>query len=154
MMENINRILVVSRLTTHCKLAIHYGISLAKKYQASLTVMHTVHSPFGLEGWNLPPLEQDYAALRARSKADIDAAIQAEQSQGLSIREMIREGDPVTTVIDLVQAEQMDLLIMLAHEQGHLEHFLFGRCNDALIRRMPCTIVLVKKEPAIFGEVD
>ena len=153
-MEKFNRILVVSRLTTHCKLAIDYGITLAKKFQASLTVIHTVHSPFGLEGWDLPLLEQDYSALRAKSKADIDSAIQSEQSQGLYIKEIIREGDPVTTVVDIVKMEQIDLLIMLTHEQGHLEHFLFGRCNDALVRRMPCSILLVKKEPAVFGEVD
>lgn len=153
-MESINHILVVSRLTTHCKLAIQHGISLAKKYQASLAVMHTIHSPFGLEGWNLPLLEQEYSSLRTRSKSDIDAAIKTEQSQGLYIKEIIREGDPVTSIIDVVKKEKIDLLIMLAHEQGHLEHFLFGRCNDALVRRMPCSIVLVKKNPAIFGEVD
>ncbi len=26
--------------------------------------------------------------------------------------------------------------------------------NEELVRKMPCSILLVKKEPAIFGEVD
>ncbi len=43
---------------------------------------------------------------------------------------------------------------MLADEEDHLEHFLFGRSNEELVRRMPCSILLVKKEPAISGEVD
>lgn len=38
------------------------------------------------------------------------------------------------------------LLIMLAHEEGRIEHFLFGRDNEDLIRKMPCSIMLVKKE--------
>jgi nucleotide-binding universal stress UspA family protein len=42
-------------------------------------------------------------------------------------------------------------LIMLAHEEGRMEHFLFGRSNEELIRQLPCSIFLVKKEPAIFG---
>ena len=36
---------------------------------------------------------------------------------------------------------------MLAHEEGHLEHFLFGRSNEEVIRKMPCSVLLVEKEP-------
>ncbi|MEJ2023522.1 MAG: universal stress protein [Deltaproteobacteria bacterium] len=50
-------------------------------------------------------------------------------------------------VLKVVQDENIDLLIMLAHEEGHLEHFLFGHSNEHIIRRMPCSILLVKKEP-------
>ncbi len=50
-MDAIKRILVVSRLTAHCRKAVHYGISLAIKHNASLFVIHVVHNPFGLEGW-------------------------------------------------------------------------------------------------------
>ena len=40
---------------------------------------------------------------------------------------------------------------MLAHEEGRLEHMLFGGDNDAIIRKMPCSILLVKKEPEAVG---
>jgi hypothetical protein len=30
--------------------------------------------------------------------------------------------------------------------RGHMEHFLFGRANEELIRKMPCSIMLVKRE--------
>jgi nucleotide-binding universal stress UspA family protein len=41
-------------MTMYCKKAVHYGISLAKKYGAALTIVHVIHDPFGIEGWNLP----------------------------------------------------------------------------------------------------
>jgi nucleotide-binding universal stress UspA family protein len=47
----------------------------------------------------------------------------------------------------MVEEENIDLLIMSAHEEGHMEHFLFGGSNEELIRKMPCSIMLVKKEP-------
>ena len=52
--------------------------------------------------------------------------------------------------------EKIDLLVMLAHEEGHLEDLLFNRSNDELVRKMPCSILLVKNEPGsiIEGEVD
>lgn len=152
-MEDISRILVVSRMTTFCRKAVHYGISLSKKYGASLYVVHVVHNPFGLEGWNLPPLQLDYPILIKKSKEDIDAAIAAEMAKGMEIREIIRVGEPTEVILSIVKEEEIDLIIMLAHEEGRLEHFLFGRSNEEIIRKLPCSILLVKKEPAILGAV-
>ena len=153
-MEDIKRILVVSRLTAYCRKAVHYGISLSRKYGASLFVMHVVHNPFGLEGWNLPPFERDFGILLKKSRQDIDSAINAERARGLAIEEIIREGEPTETILEVIKEEHIDLLIMLAHEEGRMEHFLFGRSNEEIVRKMPCSILLVKKEPAIFGEVE
>ncbi len=153
-MGEFKRILVVSRLTAHCRKAVHFGISLAQKYGAELFVMHVVHNPFGLEGWNIPPFPRNFGILLEKSREDIDAAIKAERAKGMEIKEIIMKGEPTTVVLDAIRDEHIDLLVMLAHEKGHLEHFLFGRSNEELVRKMPCSIFLVKKEPAVFGEVD
>ncbi len=72
----------------------------------------------------------------------------------MEIKEVIREGEPTTVILEVVKEERIDLLIMLAHEDGRLEHFLFGRSNEEIVRRTPCSIFLVKKEPAVFGGGD
>jgi nucleotide-binding universal stress UspA family protein len=148
-MEDINRILIVSRMTKYCRDAVHYGISLARKYGAELSIIHVIHNPFGLEGWNLPTvsLEEEYKSIIQEAKADLDRIIAKEKAKGLPIRELIREGDPTGEIIKTVKEEKIDLLIMLAHEESRLEHFLFGRSNEELVRRIPCSILLVKKEP-------
>jgi hypothetical protein len=38
-------------------------------------------------------------------------------------------------------------IVMLAHEEGRMEHFLSGRSYDDLIRKMRYSILSVKKEP-------
>lgn len=38
------------------------------------------------------------------------------------------------------------MLLMPAHEESRFEHFLFGSIIDAIIRRMPCSILLVKQK--------
>ena len=65
----------------------------------------------------------------------------------MNIKEIIKEGDPTEVILSTVQQEKIDLIIMLAHEEGHLEHFLFGRANEAIIRKLPCSVLLLKKEP-------
>jgi len=148
-MEDFKRILVVSRMSRHCREAVHYGISLARRYDAELSILHVVHNPFGLEGWNVPivSLEQEYQRIFDEVKADLDRIIREEKAKGLPIRELIRKGDPTEEVMQMVKEEKIDLLIFLAHEEWRLEHFLFGRSNEELARRMPCSILFVKKEP-------
>ena len=152
-MAEIQRILVVSRMTQYCREAVEQGISLARKYGGELFVIHVVHNPFGYEGWNLPmvSLEKDYQRLLAETKADLDHLVQNARATGLPVTVTIREGEPTKEVIAAVKANNIDLVIMLAHEEGRLEHFLFGRSNDELVRRMPCSILLVKKEPEAIG---
>ncbi len=148
-MDDINRILVVSRMTKFCQKAVHYGVSLARQYNAELIVLHVEYNPFGIKGWNLPivSLEEDYKRLLQEAKKDLDRIIARERTAGLPIREMIREGEPIKEILKVVKEDNIDLLVLLAHEEWHLEHFLFGRTNRELVRKMPCSIFLVKKEP-------
>jgi nucleotide-binding universal stress UspA family protein len=148
-MEDVSRILVVSRLTKHCKKVVHHGVSLAQKYGAKLFVIHVMHNPFSLEGWNLgiPSLQMEYERLQQTFKMDIDLIIKSDQTRGLAVKTVMKEGDPYEEIIKMIKEESIDLLVMEAHEEGHMEHFLFGHTNAELIRKMPCSIMLVKKEP-------
>jgi len=148
-MENINKILVVSRMTKYCAEAVQQGISLAKNYDAELFLIHVIHNPFGLEGWNLPivSLKNEHQKLREEAKMDLDRLVARERELGVRVTELIKEGNPTEEIVAVVKELKIDLMIMLAHEEGRLEHFLFGRSNEELIRRMPCSILLVKKEP-------
>jgi nucleotide-binding universal stress UspA family protein len=51
----------------------------------------------------------------------------------------------VDEIEKVVESEKIDLIIMMAHEEGRLEHFLFGRTNEAIVRHLPATLMLVKK---------
>jgi nucleotide-binding universal stress UspA family protein len=148
-MDDINRILVVSRMTKFCRKAVHYGISLSQKYGAELYVVHVVHEPFIFGGWNfpIPSLQEEYKRTLKEAKSELDDIIGQEKKKGVSIKELIKEGKPTEEILKVVKEKNIDLIIMLAHEEGHLEHFLFGRSNEDIIRKMPCSIVLVKKEP-------
>ena len=37
-------------------------------------------------------------------------------------------------------------MVMTAHEQGYIEHLLMGQDIRELIRKMPCSMFLVKRE--------
>ncbi len=145
-MKNLKKILVVSRATEKCRKVVETGISLARQYNARLYVMHVIHDPFNLEGWNLPvpSLENEYRQLVADARQELDLLLHEEKENGLPVTIWVRDGRPDKEIFKVVEEENIDLIVMLAHEQGRLEHFLFGKTNDAVLRKMPASIMLVK----------
>jgi nucleotide-binding universal stress UspA family protein len=88
-----------------------------------------------------------------RTGTSFDAVVQKERAKGIDIRELAQEGNPTEIILAVANKERIDLLIMTTHEEGRLEHLLFGHSNDEIIRRLPCSLFLVKREPAVFGAV-
>jgi len=153
MMEDIKRILVLSRSTKYCGKAIKYGLSMAKKYGCEMYVLHIIHDPFGLEGWMLPTASREemsgeYERMQRHARADLDRMVEEGKADGIPVQVLIREGHPNKELFKVIEDEKIDLLILLAHEEWRLEHILFGRANDEIVRRMPCSVMLVKQEPS------
>jgi nucleotide-binding universal stress UspA family protein len=147
-MEDIRRILAVSWMTQYCQRTIHYAVSLAAKYGAELSVIHVIDTLW-LQGWNLPTMSQEEARGKEmeRIQAELDNIIGSETKEGVKIKKIIKEGDPIEEIMKVIEEEKIDLVIMRTHEEGRIERLLVGGSNDALIRKMPCSILLVKKEP-------
>jgi nucleotide-binding universal stress UspA family protein len=137
--------------TNHCHKAVKWGVALAKTYNAKLFVVHIIHNPFGLEGWNLPipsmkTLEEELSVMRLKAKTAIHQYINSEETAGLSIEEGLIEGDPKDQISKFIEKQKIDLLVTVAHEQEHIEHFISGRGIHDLVRKMPCSIFLVRRE--------
>jgi universal stress protein A len=145
-MEAFNNILVVSRSTQHCIKVLRKGISLARRYDAKLHILHIIHDPFNLEGWNLPTpaFDDEYKKMAERARKELDRMVRAEKAEGMAIDEWIKNGNPADEIKNVVESQNIDLILRLAHQEGRLEHFLFGRTNDAIIRSLPATLMLVK----------
>jgi universal stress protein A len=150
-MDDVKHVLVLNRAAEDCCKAFHYGVSLARKYGAELSVLHVMHDPFNVEGWSLPipylrALKEEQQKMKENIKKELDKIIAAEKTAGMHIKEFIKEGAPVDEVVKIVEGEKIDLIIIPAHEEGRLEHLLFSRDNEKIIRAMPCSILLVKHE--------
>lgn len=146
-MNTFKRILVVSRSTRECKKAVAAGVSLARQNNAELYLMHVLYDPFNIDGWNLPmpSLHEEYEKMAARARKELERMVRSEKESGMHITEMVKEGPPEEEIRDFVEKEHIDLIIMTAHEEGHIEHFLFGRTNHEIVRQLPASILLIKK---------
>jgi nucleotide-binding universal stress UspA family protein len=146
-MKPFTNILVVSRSTKQCREAVKTGISLAHQYGAHLYLLHVIHDPFNLDGWNLPvpSFHEEYKKMVSDARKGLDRMVKIEKDKGLPVTIKVRDGQPAEEIKKVVEEEKIDLIVMLAHEEGRLEHFLFGHTNDAILRKLPASILMVKK---------
>ncbi len=97
----------------------------------------------------MPKVSQEEERKRGmeRIKVELDTIIAGEKKKGVKIKKIIKQGDPVDEILKVIRKEKIDLVVLRSHEESRIEHFLVGNSNDAIIRKMPCSIFLVKKEP-------
>ena len=146
-MKTFKNILVVSRSTKYCREAVETGISLAHQYGAKLYLLHVIHDPFNLDGWNLPvySFQDEYEKMVVKSREALDHMVKVEKDKGLPVTVWVKDGPPAEEIKKVVEKEKIDLIVMLAHHEGRLEHFLFGRTNHEILRELPASILLVKQ---------
>jgi nucleotide-binding universal stress UspA family protein len=130
--------------------AIKFGISLARKYDANIMVLHLVSNPVDMMAVNAPgklPGEQYKMYMNSHQEAQehLEKFIKQEIQGGFPIKELVSDGNPIHEIVKVVTEEKIALILVSAHEEGRLEHALFGGENDAIVRKMPCSILLVKK---------
>ena len=150
-MEKIERILVVNRTRQYCREEVRVGLSVARKYGARLLLLHLISNPVDMEALNAPLPYPDehkrHLSFEDEAREELNKLLRPELSSEFPVDIIIRNGDPVDEIGKVVREQKIDLIVLLAQEQGRLEHMLFGRDNDEIVRSMPCSILLVKHEP-------
>jgi nucleotide-binding universal stress UspA family protein len=146
-MQEIQRILVVSQFTQSCPRAVRYGLWLARQSGAEVAVLHLVEkNPFELSGGELPvdTIEHDYEPYLREAEQTLDAILASQGARRQDVKTLIRFGNPVNEIVTAVNQEKSDLLVCCSTGEGVVGHFVLDRAKDELIRKLPCSILLVK----------
>ena len=153
-MNEVKKILVIVTATEDCVNLVQDAFGLAERFRASLFVLDVVHDPFAYMGWNLPmpSFDNEYKQLLERVRDRLKVMVKDAKKKGFPIESLVREGRPFEQIVKVVEEEKIDLLVMPAHEEHRLEHYFTGKAMDKLIRKMPCSILLVKQEDTTLCE--
>ena len=88
--------------------------------------------PFTISADEPPELEGALAAARSRIEAD-----------GLPADYMWAVGDPARTIVDLARERHASLIVVGAHHEGFLSHFLTPGVDELVQRDAGCDVVVV-----------
>jgi nucleotide-binding universal stress UspA family protein len=122
---------------------------VARQYRAALLVLHVAQT--------LGPEQVSYAEAETRLQpeahvAELRRALLrlAPPEPGLDVRHLLREGDEVAVIEQVVREQHCDLVVLGTHGRTGLDRLLMGSLAEGVIRRSPCP-VLVAHYPAAPG---
>jgi len=145
-MITLNNILVPFDFSEHSDQALRYGLELARKFDATLYLLHVVQDPaaqtYAGEVLTLPPIEVvDQWVLDAGEK--LAARVPALDANRVRVRALV--GSPYAEILRFADVEEIDLIVMGTHGRGGVSHFLLGSIAERVVRRSPCPVLTVRQ---------
>lgn len=148
---NVKRkILLPTDFSDHSVLASRYAMSLAKEYNAELIVLHVIEnvaelsltSGVDLPGYNTASIYYDELLETAQERIK-DISYEA-LKQDINVSDQILYGNPRHEIIDVAEAEQVDMIVMGTHGRKGFSRFINGSVAEAVVRNASCSVLSVK----------
>jgi nucleotide-binding universal stress UspA family protein len=137
--------------------ALPYSVEIAKRFDAELILVRVI-SPAGLviapqtssmEG----SVATDLIAQEAQIK-DVDNAahakrylmnwVQSIKAQGINASYQVTIGTPAKSIMELVNAQQVSLIVMMSHGKGWFKRALIGSVADAILRGSNVPVLVIR----------
>jgi nucleotide-binding universal stress UspA family protein len=121
--------------------ALKYGVQIAKNFGAFLTLLHSLEPlSYGSDLTFGHTAEQNRQQIATRLKLVADEV----QSQGVSVRAVIRGGLPADSILDFIDGSDCDLVVLGTHGRRGLSHLVKGSVAEAVLRRASCPVLAAK----------
>jgi len=122
-----------------------YAFALARSWSASLTVLHVLEFPSGLDPEN--PVNRLYLAELMKQATQELVELKARAAdRGVSAETKIATGIPSEEVLVAATGEGSDLIVVGTRGKTGLAHVLLGSTAERIIRAAPCPVLAVRAE--------
>lgn len=139
-----------------CLHAKMFALSIAKKFNSKVTVVHVVSHEF-----MHPELKAQYQLPHAIQHKIEEAYLDAGKKIIRNAEEMFREAgvevdarlvkyeDPAELLLELVKDEKFDLVVIGNRAESQSERYSLGSVTEKVARHAECAVLIVKQKPKI-----
>lgn len=146
-MIRLTKVLVPTDFSAPSAKAVAYGEELARRFGASLHVLHAVEEPLA-QGWNAYGYPAVLPELRAQVLADaqerLEEAVPQLERDRQATELVTCLGDPRREIVRFANDRGIDLIVMGTHGRGGMAHLLLGSVAEKVVRTAPCPVLTVR----------
>jgi nucleotide-binding universal stress UspA family protein len=84
------------------------------------------------------------AEAKAAAQDSLADTAQALNAAGVSSKVLVQFGAPAEVILDMAQANQVDLIAMTTHGRSGLQRLLLGSIADKVVRHADVPVLLVR----------
>ncbi|MBP1731270.1 MAG: UspA domain protein [Deltaproteobacteria bacterium] len=145
-----SNILYCTDFSTSAKAALPFAIDMAKKYGASLHMVHVYQEPDHIAEFELSSdIHMDWVrvaqSVGTEAEKRLTALCEEVRKELPSCGFEMLRGKPHVEIMRYVKEHNVDLVVIASHGLSGLEHILFGSTAERIMRECPCNVLVIKK---------
>jgi nucleotide-binding universal stress UspA family protein len=127
------------------------ALALAQKFGSQIILLRVLDIPVPTSPTLHPEVTIGWVR-EARQHAHQEAESYLEAVQGeldrqeVKTRILLRDTAPAEDILDVADAEDIDLIIMSSHGRGGLARWTFGSVAEKVARHSPCPVMLIRQK--------
>jgi len=130
----LQRILCCTDFSDPSEQALEYGVSLAREYEARLTLLHV------LEGVaDSADVENEIA----KAMENLEKQLSPETRTNCKVKTLVRIGNPYQQIIELALESRTDLIVVGVRGRSALDLAVFGSTTYRVVQLGPCPVLVV-----------
>jgi nucleotide-binding universal stress UspA family protein len=147
------RILIPLDSSSLAELALAPAYRLAQTARGEILLVHVLPPDFGLApgemtGYGVLRLEMTGERGRQAAQSYLEN-VQAAKPAGVTVRNIIAEGDPAETIVDTAATERADLIAMSSHGYSGLMRWMLGSVTERVLQDAPCPVLVSRGDGPI-----
>ena len=128
-MPRIETILLATDASAASVAAEDHAVELAARLGARLLVLSAVMGT---------------PSVRAERQLAIESIVQRARGAGADAQGMTWDGDAGESIVDVAEAESVDLIVVGTHDRGAVGRLFLGSVSDHVVRHARCPVMVVR----------
>jgi nucleotide-binding universal stress UspA family protein len=139
-------ILAPTDFSEYSKQAVASALELAKTFGAKLTILHVIElPPYPVEGYVPPSLSATFMDdLERQATTDLAQLVPEAENAGVAVARVVAVGTPYRKIIDLAEAEQVDLIVMATAGRTGFSRLVMGSIAERVVRTASCPVLTIR----------
>lgn len=146
-MDDISKILFAADFSQGSERAFSMAISIARKYNARIDVVHVVQDILDMTAFDVPQVSFEALA------KEIEEAAQKRMKEfcrdnikGIEYVSHVKRGTPFKEIIETASAAGSDLIVIGTHGRSGIDHVLFGSTAEKVVRKSTIPVLTVRAQ--------
>jgi universal stress protein A len=139
----IKRVLVPTDLTNESQSAIEFGLLLAQRFGAGLTLLHVYQRPYAIEYLRGPDTSEEVWKRRIYFVDTLKFFANNVKVRYADCDTEFREGELCEEIVNTAKDREVDLIILSTHHYNWLTRLAYGCDAETILRHAPCPIVVL-----------
>ena len=148
-MQNIKKILCALDLSPHSAMVAEYAVAMAKAFDAQIVVVYAAPALTQYIGFHVPPssIENFVGEIVAGAEKTMQGFV-ASNFQGVKAVGKVVNGYAAEEILNMVTAENADMIIMGTHGRKGIDRILFGSVAEKIVKSSPIPVMTIRPATA------